>query len=97
EVFDGNPRHRVVVENCAPNIGRGEAGIPGRPEHEPSDVVEEVAVGEASPVEDSLEARAVSSYENVAVDEVEVEHVLEVRARVGEVFEGVASCDKDAV
>ena len=76
EVLDGQVRRRVVAKHRAPKVGRRNPGEPRRPERQPRDVVEEVAVCEATPVEYGFEARAVVGDQDVAVDQIEMEHVM---------------------
>ena len=86
-----------MVEHRATEVDRGKPGMPRRPEREPRDLVDEVAVGEATPIEHGLEARPIFGHEDVAVDQVEVEYVAQVRAGAEEILDGVLAGDEQRV
>src|SRR3984957_21312091 len=74
--------HVVVIADHGPENDGGQPSVPGSPEGEPGDLVQEVAVGRAGPVEDRREPRSVRRHEDVAVEQVAVQHLADLRAGV---------------
>ena len=71
--------------------------MPGGPEGEPGDFVEKVAVGGASPVKDRHEPGTVTGHEHVAVQQVGMQHVADLRTGIQQRREGPFTSDEGLI
>ena len=67
------------------------------PEGEPGDVVEKVAVGGASPVKDRHQPGTVTGHEHVAVQQVDMQHVADLRTGIQQHREGPFTSDEGLI
>ena len=81
EVLHLETNRCVVVLDDAAKFDGLQRGIPRCPEGEPSNFIQEVAGDRTAPVEDGLEPGGIRSDEDVAVEEVPMQKVADLRAR----------------
>src|SRR5439155_18511214 len=97
EVLHREADRLVVVFDDAAKVDGAERGIPGFPEGQPRDFVQEVPGQRASPIEDGREPRGVVSDEDVAVEEIAMENVTNFGARPEQRAQGSFSGNENVV
>src|SRR5207302_1606582 len=85
-----------MIEQRRTPVDLGHPWMPRTPEAQPGNLVEKVTPGQATPVKDGLDLASARIDEDVAVDEVEMQHVPQLGACGHQRVEKLAALDERA-